>query len=117
MVRTNKYGPLLDKVQFLAANLQYAYVMFDNGRELSVSVHNLTLTGNICKMNELRNIRGKKACLKNIRSEINECKSDTNLEPLDNPEIHTHVLIDSVNQLSTLVPEYGLTLCRSSRSR
>lgn len=90
--------------------------MFDNGRELSVSVHNLTLTGNICKMNEFKNIGGKKTCVKNIRAEINECKSDSNPKPLDNPKIHTLVLIDYVNQLSTLVPEYGLTLCRSSRS-
>ena len=40
-VRLSKYEPLVDKVQLLEANPQYAYIKRQNGGESTVSLHDL----------------------------------------------------------------------------
>ena len=45
-VRTNKYEPLVEEVQLVEANPQYAHVRFPDGRESTVSMHDLAPAGN-----------------------------------------------------------------------
>ena len=44
--RTNKYEPLVEEVQLLEANPQYAHVRFPDGRESTVSMRDLAPVGN-----------------------------------------------------------------------
>ena len=45
-VRTSKNDPLVDRVELLEANSHYAHVRFPNGRESTVSTHDLADIGN-----------------------------------------------------------------------
>ena len=45
-VRSSKYEPLVDEVNLLEANPQYAHVRFPDGREDTVSIKHLASTGN-----------------------------------------------------------------------
>ena len=44
-VRNNKYEPVVDEVQLLEANPQYAHIRYPNGRETTVSIRHLAPTG------------------------------------------------------------------------
>ena len=45
-LRSSKYEPLVDEVNLLEANPQYAHVRFPDGREDTVSIKHLAPTGN-----------------------------------------------------------------------
>ena len=45
-VRNSKSDPLVDEVNLLEANLQYAHVQFPDGREDTVSIKHLAPLGN-----------------------------------------------------------------------
>ena len=53
-VRNSKYEPLVDEVELLEANPDYAHVRFDNGRETTVSIRDLAPNGT--SLNEDHNI-------------------------------------------------------------
>ena len=46
-VRHSKYDPLVDEVELIEANLQYAHVRYLNGRETTVSIRHLAPTGSV----------------------------------------------------------------------
>ena len=46
-VRQSKYEPLVDEVELVEANPQYAHVRFPNGRESTVSIRDLAPSGNV----------------------------------------------------------------------
>ena len=46
-VRSSKFDPLVDEVELLSANPQYAHVRLQNGRETTVSLRQLAPTGEI----------------------------------------------------------------------
>lgn len=49
--RTNKYEPLVQEVELLEANPEYAFVRFPDGRETSVSIRHLAPRGETVKPN------------------------------------------------------------------
>ena len=46
-VRSSKYDPLVDEVELLEANPQYAHIRHQNGRESTVSLHDLAPRGEL----------------------------------------------------------------------
>ena len=46
-VRHSKQEPLVDEVQLLEANPQYAFIRYANGRESTVSIKDLAPTGEV----------------------------------------------------------------------
>ena len=51
-VRSSKFEPLVDEVELLSANPQYAHVRLQNGRETTVSLRQLAPTGEIVESPE-----------------------------------------------------------------
>ena len=105
-VRTSKYEPLVDEVELLEANPQYAHIKFTNGHESTVSVSDLAPARNILQSKDVLN--------DNIQEELKD-STDTNENPkekeVDGNDSQTSVnpeIVSSPSDLSITRPHVML---------
>ena len=105
-VRTSKYELLVDEVELLEANPQYAHIKFTNGRESTVSVSDLAPARNILQSKDVLN--------DNIQEELKD-STDTNENPkekeVDGNDSQTSVnpeIVSSPSDLSITRPHVML---------
>ena len=114
-VRHSKYEPLVDEVELLHANPQYAHVRLPSGKETKVSVKHLALRGDTESGTKL--LEAPNVIPENIDNVVEECEIvNGGGTVFAEQTVYGDVNYSSQNT-SDISPECSVTLRRSGHTR
>ena len=109
-VKAHKSEPLIDEVELLEANLQYAHVCLPDRREITVSLRHLAPLGDVSPtMEERKSVPQSSSEVKEV---ITTPVEETGLEALTDTSV-----IDDPSMSSRPTPTESPSLRRSKRNR
>ena len=122
-VRRSKQDPLVDEVQLIEANPQYAFIRYPDGRESTVSIKDLAPTGEVRELSEevpdapqvmnLNGEHGEAAPVEDVMPTGPIASPETNVLPFEAPSelpssIHVNKEISNETSKALEVQDKGL---------
>ena len=114
-VRHSKYEPLVDEVELLDANLQYAHVRLPSGKETTVSVKHLVPRGDTETSTRL--LEAPNVIPENTDNVVEECEIVNGGGTVFAEQTVHRDVNDSGQNTSDIPPESSVTLRRSGRTK
>ena len=113
-VRNSKYDPIVERVELLQANPQYAFVKLPNGKECSVSLRDLAPCGSDSITNNDNSVQNRLQDI-NSHSNIDFSKVQTEKMPFDAEKVMSPAKDQAASDVNSNFPEYGNNTSPSNR--